>query len=1129
MANYIFNRLDKKVVNRGEADVKHWAITRMYDDDAINALPDGDKDQLDTGDNGPTSIPSPFARIALVKTAFKEVAEGSGTKIYERLVSEALDIAEIFFTFSKWASKIDIIEWKKEDHIKQLNDVPSDADILKKEIKKRHRYLSNTYTAFLTSDATEYNFHLMSSIYILQYKDTGKVIGATSPASLFFSAPDNKELSDIHLSNNHKAFGNTFHLSERSQDFKDYLCAWCGENDADVYFSGFNDYVKKQIGDNDFGKAKYPAIKKLAYNNIYPNVCGKILYQFEENKNDIRDNSDFVVTTTVCKETNLPLILGGQAHNIKTWNLNKRNKWENHTVNTNQNRDFLPDGSEYPWLTSEDFLEDKIIQLHKPIEKGYFSGNHTNNAQKSVLLPLKNKFFEYFTVEELKEMITIDGSSSIKVTLSIPVKKDKVLFVKEYKSENIISLGSETNFMLFPNVKFIDTQSSFYRFGLFKEFNEIKKLSAKFFHNTNEIILDETNKIITRNTNDEQNVICTTYAIEQNEIDRINVLLNDNIKGVLIPDFISVSNNTATFTFAVDFGTTNTHIEYQTKVGTELSKIKPFEISEHDEQISWFVNPGDKISGTRLVADIDFIPEHIGYPKSPNIKVKFPTRTALIVANNANIDQKLPFAHTNIIMPFGKRAIPTYNRAITQLKWDGSIEEIGFYIDNLCYLMRNKVARNNGNLANTKIVWTYPLSMNDNRLIEDGDNSFSGKWRIAYQKYFGNDSINNCKSLTESVAPFYHYKTLNEYTDLINNLVSIDIGGGTTDVVFVKDGMPNYITSFKFAVNDLFGLGTDLNKIIEKHKEKIDSIIEEVANKLKINAKNQAYKQLITTRDSINNNIKGDIASYYFSLKDNEDITDEGKIIDFFKDNLQVDQNQKLVFLLFYTAIIYHTAQLMKAQGTSMPRHLTFSGNGSRIIYVLGKNSRLEKIATLIFEKIFAKKYGTGNGIPDKLEIIPNSGNPKEVTCKGAISFLDIINPPHPDYVFLLGNTTITNRKTEKKYSDLLTSEISLIEDINSELLSFIRYVLDELLNEEIKRESAGTQSIQEALSISQSDIVKANEIISHKEDIKNMIINKITHKVNNEKINKIEETLFFYPIPTLLRNISREIEKKEG
>jgi hypothetical protein len=386
------------------------------------------------------------------------------------------------------------------------------------------------------------------------------------------------------------------------------------------------------------------------------------------------------------------------------------------------------------------------------------------------------------------------------------------------------------------------------------------------------------------------------------------------------------------------------------------------------------------------------------------------------------------------------------------------------------------------------------------------------EWKQAYKKYFGENATANCTNLTESLAPFYHYSSLPDYREYIKDLVSIDIGGGTTDVVFVKDSKPHFVTSFRFAANDLLGLGRDVSKIVAKHKQNIQDQISE-------------FRILSKTMNSIEQNTEfGDFASFFFSLKDNEDLTEKGKSIDFNK-TLREDNNQKLVFLLFFAAIIYHTAQIMKAKGQAMPRHITFSGNGSRIIDVLGKKDMLEKIATLIFEKIFAAKYGNDRQ-PKKLEIIPNTSNPKEVTCKGLIeNTLDKDNKEEVPYEVLLGidDNTLANRQT---YSDL-QKNADFIDKINSQVTAFFSYVLDELLKSEIKKQ-VGTESIEKALSIPRTAIEKAKEVVADKEDMKNITNRKIDKKIQDAEYGEIEETLFFFPIPVLLRTISKEIENKE-
>jgi hypothetical protein len=64
-----------------------------------------------------TSIPTPFATIDLVKSSFKWVSENTikGNTAHHKLVSDALDVAQLFFTSPKFRSKIRIIAWSPKD------------------------------------------------------------------------------------------------------------------------------------------------------------------------------------------------------------------------------------------------------------------------------------------------------------------------------------------------------------------------------------------------------------------------------------------------------------------------------------------------------------------------------------------------------------------------------------------------------------------------------------------------------------------------------------------------------------------------------------------------------------------------------------------------------------------------------------------------------------------------------------------------------------------------------------------------------------------------------------------------------------------------------------------------------
>src|SRR5690349_14265146 len=90
-------------------DIQHWQqIPGHLSDNFINTIADP------AGSNAQTqitSIPSPFARMDLVRTAFRYINsrnELDGATIYHRMVSDCLDVGEIFFNYESLKDKIEI-------------------------------------------------------------------------------------------------------------------------------------------------------------------------------------------------------------------------------------------------------------------------------------------------------------------------------------------------------------------------------------------------------------------------------------------------------------------------------------------------------------------------------------------------------------------------------------------------------------------------------------------------------------------------------------------------------------------------------------------------------------------------------------------------------------------------------------------------------------------------------------------------------------------------------------------------------------------------------------------------------------------------------------------------------------
>ncbi|OFY74610.1 MAG: hypothetical protein A2V46_16165 [Bacteroidetes bacterium RBG_19FT_COMBO_42_7] len=119
------------------------------------------KNQLRTikteGKDVATSIPSPFARIDLVKSAFRWVADNgiNGTTAQHKLVSDALDVAQLFFIYPKHKDKVKIVSWNPEDRFEHLaNDSNS-----------KHSTFAETLSVFWSQDCNVYNFSKVKRLY----------------------------------------------------------------------------------------------------------------------------------------------------------------------------------------------------------------------------------------------------------------------------------------------------------------------------------------------------------------------------------------------------------------------------------------------------------------------------------------------------------------------------------------------------------------------------------------------------------------------------------------------------------------------------------------------------------------------------------------------------------------------------------------------------------------------------------------------------------------------------------------------------------------------------------------------------------------------------------------------------
>lgn len=1107
---------------QGNNNIVDWQDSEVYGTQAISEIKDPEGA---TAKKEITSIPSPFARIDLVKTAFKEVvnlardchdkkAAIRGTTIYHKMVSEMFDVAQLFFNIDRFHDKLEIIVWDR------TNDLDLD------------NVLGNTLNLYLESDAVgsdPYNFGKLKRFYMLNYIGPDRpsdmnIIGATSPATLFFSsANDVSYVSRNILFDNDRPFDENYHpLYLRSFDFQKYMFALRkSKRDFAKMFPEVNDYMDltyRCLSDDE--KKEIDQLTETSINDYNTIGVGERDQDFVEILGDpfhkkpkaTNWKSDFVIQSTVYIEAKKPLVLPVEKGNLYTNLIYTNRPWEQnfrapyYDKAPWKNR-LLPEVlEEYPYLTISDFLEDIIVRMPYRMDgQNYYDGGlkHKDEEEEySYLLPLTSTFFQFFDVKDLQGSVAgtnkpmfefVENASGIKVVLRIPIQKGYIEYSRIYfegLTPNIDSndggmIETKIGMGIIPLIRFPQDVKKHYRIAMFDKGRDDASLS---FYEGNKVV--EHRRAI-RAEKDLAGRGCSheAYSLEAN-FDRILVKVGD-VEGYIVPKFRTPNNQAnSIFTFAVDFGTTNTHIEYQTD---DNKNPKPFDIKSDEKQIQKlherYTDPD-----IRMAFEQDFIPDTIGD------KHTFPMRTVFANHKGMNLNNNpKPLSDGNIPFLYEKDFMPSWSKISTELKWGGVPDRLlELHLETLFILMRNKVAINNGNLSATKVIWFYPASMTLGKI-----NKFKKIWKDAYENYFGPDSKQNVVSISESKAPYSHFIKTQGAAD---EIVTIDIGGGTTDVFIVEKQEDKMLLSFRFASNAIFGdaynSNPNRNGFVCKYKEPFKKTLE-----------SNGYLELLQALNQIEEQGKSsDIITFLFSLVGNK--VDNNKELDFLR-KLSDDDRLRYVFIIFYGSILYFIAKAMKAKGLMKPKTIAFSGNGARTLHILSEDDDvIATFAKLIFDGVYGDSKGT---IQVQME-----ENPKIATCKGGIESPE----PQPYDAINSIKTVFVGNYFNHDDNQLTYADINdkTKEEVVQSVKQFFIFLFN--IHKNNKEFLVNNLSADPAIFNAIKDFCLGEE----GEQILQVSISKgFSDKRQNDGVNDdtpLEETLFFYPLVGLLHDMAYKICK---
>lgn len=1011
MAKFIINATNS--IN-GEQQGKGWvSVFNTYNQERVISEIE-DKTISNKGKIG-TSIPTPLARIELFDTAFNILIQGrnNGREVdpsYKRLASECLDLLQ--FVFEKGTGNSDygdltVEQWNIQDEITHLANSSN---------VEGHKLLGEALRVAVGQKERDPSGNLygqLGDMFIFSYK--GIVLGGYSPHTVVYTSPNvnehirqSKMELDFYGEDGHRLFNNLASprlIEERSESFQTYLRALINT----LPNTSFRQYIIAMLGtpDERFGRLlgrqfqPVPNTKNLLYYNasvdtknsglvIVPN--GEVTYyrQFTGSAEPLvlcEDKGTSYIYLSDAWKSGTHVKPNGLQDGIKS--IAKRRLPTNGT--------YVLSNKSYPYLWINDFLEEAIVNIDYDIDSTQFvscadySNDPVDNRLKRFLIPIRKEYFLFFTLKDLEKHLTCEiKDHEIKVTLNIPVTGNNneggtVGFERIYgtKYYPILRFMTDRESMMtltiFPSYRIKEggvgnryiVQLCLSEGGseslivsdkvTFMEFGQIEQKAAAAQKRTKD---SNASSFYYHLGSDSQPAVFDFILLDVKKN-------GETFNTILIPKWtkeVSVTANNE-YTFGIDFGTSNTHIAYSNDTG---QKPKPLEIKEQVLKL------GVNKSGY-LPTDKRFDREFI-----PSKALSYPIKTSSLETPSFKLESEL-FSQWNIGYSLEEEMYTldsSLYRYMTDLKWDyqKNIENklakrrIELYCNQTIWMIRNQVLQNGGG-KKIKLFYFTPSVMSD-----DLKGAFQEAWNDAVKKILKGFDYQISK-IDEAVAPYYalvtgHYGTTITESD---NIVNIDIGGGTTDIFYFKcrdtKAKTGYIASSMFAGNDIWGNGVRNIAGIK------NGFVKCALDKLEADGNTpESHKILLENCKRFSS---ADASSLLFKHDEELDYS-----IILRNPKTRLGSTVLEVLLVHYASLIYYLVDLLRKYQLDIPDCISFTGKGSEYIKLFAYDiTRIEKITKALLKTFMGSECSDAI---DKI-IIKRVENPKEITATGGVLYDQVV------------------------------------------------------------------------------------------------------------------------------------------
>lgn len=1130
-----------------------------------------------------TSIPTPLARMFLFKTAFDivsaQVRDSKLNKdsIYAGLVSETLDLLELLYKSGSDNKKFKYKRWVFEN-----NDVASSffgaAD--------GHRLLSKSFA----QASEQAPFQKSIEITLIYYLENNKevLMGGTSPFTFVFTTPNFKRklkergFNDIPgLKSLDYLFDTDYlQLHERDESFIKYIESLANTQRTGTFFKGFSDYVtatRAHFEPKFNGKATTLQdirvgeisliVSEIALKQVTSQSQQVTISHSSDFKIDLPAESPYLEATPGKKLIPLFLLdrmehLGQYSSPSSFWSSQTRITeiiYPENRVDEVMQRELPGINIKYPFLSSFDIFEAFLVKL-----PGYQLNDErfvTIDGSHSYLFPIKPLFFHFFPIDQLDKYLRIEtDNKQVTFTISIPIygptKHHRTIVCSTvYDLDAAIQYSGILG--IFPFTKAEQPQLlhiNDYTVASFEKTNAETAVTAIKFLKKNGTDTLLSNPTVRSNYTDVNTK--TTYYQVKEAFDLIQLNFrkkNVTCGGIIIPKFRQVINGDAAYIYAIDFGTSNTHIEYGRveDVGgrNRIAVAKPFEITEENMQmfllnkpqqvstkggaekyIDFELSMGSTIDSARQITIREFVPFQIGAQKSAS--VKFPFRTATCESNTFSTSSTRLFIDANIGFYIDEDVMSDHVRYKTDLKWllqkastdQLNINRVAIFAKELMLMIRTKVLLGEdhvvGNLNKLRLILSFPISMGETLKV-----ALTKIFEEQRLEVFGSKSLPLAHPVTESIAPYYQLKS--KYINIQNdNFCNIDIGGGTTDIVLTRTeltagGNPNelqcYCSSFKFAGRQLWSSGgneyqLDENGFVAHYKDFIRRTDPGISDKL--------------VKILNNNTVKTeDVVGLLFSKP-------EYRFKDVFSDNHEL----KVIPLIHYASILFYVSRISAWKDIKLPRTVSFSGKGSEYLNLLFPLQNSTNDSDL---KGFTQRL---LGIFSKEQVrsdfqVKREHEPKVITAKGALHYA--VEDIKDDNDEAWGNASTNSGNTSEKklikrnvvfmgfqdldlekgnytYGDFI-SQPELYNDIMNSQLEFFNLLFDDLkFNAQINKKL----ELRDFGKYKQFFVPKDGDIFNQgplRDSFKATI-------ANYDPTEKVDDSPFFFPINYTLTELSKSI-----